>query len=179
MNIEIERKFLLPKGFVVSKLADAIIDIKQGYLSSTDKLTTRVRLSTYTKLLVRPNQEAYLTIKHNDKESNLSHSEFEYQIPWEDGVALFGLCTPTIEKARHVIHSVDDGYTYEIDVFKGKLDGLVVCEVEFKSEEEANAFSIPVDALKDVTDDKRFSNAYLASATFTQISDLMNEVYGA
>ena len=50
----------------------------------------------------------------------------------------------------------------ELDVFHGYLDGLVLAEVEFESEEEAASYVLPDWFLEDVTFDRRYSNAVMA-----------------
>jgi CYTH domain-containing protein len=54
-------------------------------------------------------------------------------------------------------------HTVEIDVYQGRHKGLVVAEVEFKSEKEAAAFQRPDWLGKDVTRDPRYSNQLLAA----------------
>ena len=48
---------------------------------------------------------------------------------------------------------------WEIDVFKGRLDGLIIAEIELESEDEA--FSLPDWADKEVSDDVRYYNSNL------------------
>ncbi|HUX36229.1 MAG TPA: adenylate cyclase [Candidatus Paceibacterota bacterium] len=52
--------------------------------------------------------------------------------------------------------------TIELDVYLGKLDGLVVAEVEFDSEEAGNNFVPPEWFGEEVTEDKRYKNKNLA-----------------
>ena len=56
-------------------------------------------------------------------------------------------------------------YIIEIDKYCSRLDGLIVAEVEFETEEEANLFALPEWFGREVTYDKRFKNKNLASAT--------------
>lgn len=50
----------------------------------------------------------------------------------------------------------------ELDVFQGRLLGLVFAEVEFTSVEEANNFHKPTWFGKDVSDDRRYRNSEIA-----------------
>lgn len=59
-----------------------------------------------------------------------------------------------ITKKRYLIPY--DGYTIELDIFENDLAPLVLAEVEFETEEEANQFTPPEWFGKDVT----FSGAY-------------------
>jgi CYTH domain-containing protein len=54
--------------------------------------------------------------------------------------------------------------TAEVDVYHGKLAGLVVVEVEFPSETDAQAFTPPAWFGAEVTEDPRFRNVSLAVA---------------
>ena len=49
---------------------------------------------------------------------------------------------------------------WEIDIFKGKLEGLIIAEIELKSEDEE--IGSPSWCGKEITDDHRYSNASLA-----------------
>jgi CYTH domain-containing protein len=51
---------------------------------------------------------------------------------------------------------------YSIDVFEGRLAGLVLAETEFASEEEMRAHPIPEFAVQDVSDDVRYTGGSLA-----------------
>jgi adenylate cyclase len=66
-----------------------------------------------------------------------------------------------IEKTRYEI-PLDDGLVIELDVYTGGLDGLVTAEVEFGSEEAAEAFEAPDWLGPDVTEDLRYKNQRLA-----------------
>ena len=55
-----------------------------------------------------------------------------------------------------------DGRTIELDVYAGDLDGLVVAEVEFESEQESADFHPPAWLGREVTGDERYANRRLA-----------------
>ena len=65
-----------------------------------------------------------------------------------------------IEKVRHAVDV--SGATADVDVYGGALDGLIVVEVEFTSEAAADAFVQPSWFGRELTGDKRWSNAALA-----------------
>ena len=52
---------------------------------------------------------------------------------------------------------------YSIDVFEGAHTGLVLAETEFSSEEEMRAHPIPPFAVREVTDDIRYTGGWLAA----------------
>jgi CYTH domain-containing protein len=59
-------------------------------------------------------------------------------------------------------------------VFHGALEGLYFAEIEFGSEEEAEAYVMPDWFLKDVTFDRRYSNAVMTR--YQSLEALMNAV---
>jgi CYTH domain-containing protein len=91
----------------------------------------------------------------------VSRLEFEYPIPLADAtVMLDQLCErPLIEKTRH--REVFAGWTWEIDVFHGDNDGLVVAEVEIANPEDK--VELPRWAGAEVSNDPRYFNNNLAA----------------
>ena len=66
-----------------------------------------------------------------------------------------------ISKKRYLI-PIDDELTIELDVFHEPFETLRLAEVEFPSEEAANAFVPPAWFGKDVTMDGRYHNSCLS-----------------
>ena len=66
-----------------------------------------------------------------------------------------------LEKTRYLIPGSGE-LTIELDVYSGGLRGLMVAEVEFGSEDAADAFQPPEWFGSEVTDDGRFKNQKLA-----------------
>ena len=152
MATEIERKFLFDP-LILPALGEPYI-IKQGYIPS-EGATVRIR----TK-----NAKAYLTIK--GKAKALVRSEFEYEIPPEDALAMLQeLCAPPlIEKKRYELYH--EGHLWEIDIFEGENEGLFLAEIELQSADEA--FALPPWVIKEVTHDKRYYNANLRLLPFSR-----------
>ncbi len=151
MGKEIERKFLVKTG--AWKPRDAGVPFKQGYLNSQKERVVRVRIE---------GDRAKLTIK--GLTTGVSRSEFEYVIPVDDAAILLDhLCErPLIDKRRHT--ELHGGKTWEIDVFHGDNEGLVVAEVELASENET--FDKPAWAGADVSGDPRYFNSNLLKNPF-------------
>jgi adenylate cyclase len=149
-GIEIERKFLVtePPGDLDGHRATSI---EQGYLAIADD-GTEVRIR-------RREGAATLTVKSGgarsrvEEEIEIGARRFERLWPLTEG--------RRIEKTRYEIPA-DDGLTVELDVYEGALAGLVVAEVEFDSEERAEAFTSPDWLGREVTDDARYKNQRLA-----------------
>ena len=151
MAIEIERKFLIDPD--VWKPEDEGISYRQGYLSSEKQRVVRVRVV---------GTEAFLTVKGISE--NISRLEFEYPIPRNDAeIILDRLCErPLIEKTRHTQRVGNN--VWEIDVFHGENDGLIIAEIELSFEDET--FEHPPWLGKDVSEDPRYFNSNLSRNPF-------------
>lgn len=151
MGIEIERKFLVIKDEWFSHLEQNMYEavvIKQGYLNTEKERTVRVR----TK-----GTKGFITIK--GKVQSITRQEFEYEIPLTEADELLRLCNqPHIEKLRYKVEF--EGTVWEVDVFSGDNEGLVMAEVELKNEQDR--FSIPSWIGIEVSDDPRFYNLSLS-----------------
>ena len=146
--MEIERKYLISdppmelSGYSFHK-------IEQGYLNTHPVVRVRRQDDSY-----------YLTYKGSGmmirEEYNLplTKEAYEHLLPKADG--------NVITKCRYLI-PLDGGLTCELDVFEGAFEGLVLAEVEFESEEAANAFVPPSWFIKEVTTDFHFHNSYMSS----------------
>ena len=152
MAKEVERKFLV-KGDAWRTLAKGTT-YRQGYLNSAKERTVRVRTTE---------DKAYLTIMGITV--GATRAEYEYEIPYDEGKAMLDSLAekPLIEKRRYKIPAGD--LTWEIDEFLGDNTGLIVAEVELKSEDQA--FTRPVWLGDEVTSDPRYYNANLIKNPFT------------
>jgi adenylate cyclase len=147
MAIEIERKFLLRDGSWQTSADDGVL-IRQGYLAGSEKSSVRVRIA---------GDKANVNIK--SATLGITRQEYEYPIPLaEANEMLDALCeVPLIEKTRyHVFHAK---HCWEIDVFSGDNQGMVVAEVELGSVGED--FERPDWLGKEVSDDTRYYNVCL------------------
>lgn len=146
MPQEIERKFLV-KDSRYRQLGHYLY-IRQGFLSTERERVVRVRIH---------GKKAFLTIKGTAK--GISRTEYEYKIPIADAkFMLDNLCIqPTIEKYRYNVNI--EGFTWEIDEFTGENEGLIIAEIELKS--DAQEFPKPEWVGEEVTSDVRYYNANL------------------
>lgn len=148
MATEIERKFLV-RSDAWRDGVEKSIAIRQFYLAVSGNRSIRVRVSD--KVLAK------LTLKFG---SHLPHrEEFEYDIPLGEAAEMrpYAIGEP-IEKTRH--HVRHGGYLYEVDVFAGRLDGLIVAELE--TPDDVAQPQLPAWIGREVTGDQRYSNAMLA-----------------
>ncbi len=158
MAQEIERKFLV-KSDEFKKQATRAIRIVQGYLSSVPERTVRVRIK---------GDKGYLTVKGIGSESGASRFEWEIEIPREDAENLLKICEPgVIDKTRYLVPV--GNHTFEVDEFYGENEGLILAEVELKSEDEA--FEKPEWLGEEVTGDVRYYNAMLMKQPYRTWKD--------
>jgi adenylate cyclase len=151
--IEIERKFLvLSNDF----LKEALVEkrIVQAYLNSDPERAVRIRIK---------GDKGFLTVKGKGNETGTTRLEWETEIPIPDADKLLLICEDgIIEKTRYDIKV--GRHLFEVDVFGGENEGLILAEVELKSENEI--FEKPHWLGQEVTNDKRFYNAYLSNNPF-------------
>ena len=156
MAKEIERKFLVAHQ-AWRESVNTLHVFRQGYLSYDSERTVRVRATEVT---------GYLTIKGITE--GLTRDEFEYEIPLADALALLQLCErPAIEKKRYIVPN--GAHVWEVDVFEGVNEGLVVAEIELGSEDEA--FDKPNWLGNEVSGDRKYSNSALSLHPFKDWSN--------
>lgn len=151
--LEIERKFLVNSEDFKSQ-ATHKNQIAQGYLNSNPERTVRVRVK---------GESGFLTIKGKGNETGMTRFEWETEISLAEAKNLIQLCeNGVIDKIRYEVEI--GNHTYEVDEFFGDNEGLIVAEIELKSEDEA--FEKPNWLGQEVTNDERYYNAYLSNNPF-------------
>ena len=146
MPVEIERKFLVTgSGWRNGQ----VTRICQGYLNREKERTVRVRIT---------GDKGFLTVKGIN--SGATRAEYEYEIPVSHAEQLLKICDgPVLEKNRYTVAC--DNLTWEVDEFLGENEGLVIAEVELKSEDQV--FNRPEWIGQEVTTDPRYYNSNLCS----------------
>lgn len=151
MAKEIERKYLID----ATKLGPLPQGkrIKQAYIPTQNSATVRLRVM---------GDEAFLTLK--GKSVGVSRSEFEYPIAVDEAEAMIEeLCSgPVIDKTRYLIPYAC--HTWELDIFHGDNEGLIVAEIELSSEREL--FEKPAWVTEEVSGDARYYNSRLLTHPF-------------
>lgn len=147
--MEIEKKFLITaipfslEGYKSRK-------IEQAYLSTDPVIRVR-----------RDNDDYYLTYKSKGfvvrEEYNLplSKESYEHLLTKADG--------NIITKTRYEIPEKNN-LTIELDVFEDKFKGLILAEVEFESEEDANSYTPPEWFGDDVSNESTYHNSTLSQS---------------
>lgn len=162
MAIEIERKFrVVGEGW--RSQAVKSVRMAQGYINDMAALR-EARQNASVRVRIAGDQ-AFLNLK--SRELGRSRQEFDYPIPVEDAEALLRLCVGgLIDKVRHYIPQ--DGLTWEVDVFGGDNDGLVVAELELPAVD--TVFARPDWLGPEVTEEQRFYNLALAERPYSRWS---------
>jgi len=153
MALEIERKFLIRDDSWRDQADEGTV-YRQGYLCTGRGRTVRVRLAA---------DRAWLTIK--GKAEGLARAEYEYPIPVDEAREILDLCLPTIiDKTRYLVEHA--GWTWEVDIFHGENEGLIVAEVEL---DRADAVvELPSWVGLEVSHDSRYKNSRLTSLPFSR-----------
>ena len=152
-NTEIERKFLV-KSDAFMKEAEKKYEIVQGYLCKEPGKTIRVRIR---------DDKAFLTIKSGRLRPGIGKFEWEREIDLEDAKELMMLCLPNpIVKERYIVPVIsiqpsDVSRKWEVDVFHGHKEGLVLAEIELEDENEV--FEKPEWLGEEVTGQPEYYNA--------------------
>lgn len=151
---EIERKFLVHSLDFIAEASHSQ-KIAQGYLNSTPERTVRIRIK---------DEKGFITIKGKGDESGTTRFEWEKEIELYEAEALLKLCeSGAIDKTRYVIKK--GSHTFEVDIFEGENNGLIVAEVELSDANET--YEKPNWLGEEVTGDERYYNAYLSKKPFT------------
>jgi adenylate cyclase len=146
--VEIERKFLVVTD---AWKAGAVSSRKlcQFYLTLAGRSSVRVR--------IEGERRASLTVKAAS--GGRSRLEFEYDIPVDDAREMMALAEGSvIEKIRHIVPYA--GLDWEVDVFAGENEGLVIAEAELECVDQP--LDLPPWVGPEITDDRRYYNACLA-----------------
>ncbi len=154
MALEIERKFLVCGEFMAEATGSS--DIVQGYLSHDPDRTVRVRIR---------DDRGFVTVKGKSGDSGMDRYEWEKEIPADDARELLRLCDRyPVMKTRYIVPFRE--HNFEVDVFHGENEGLVMAELELASVDEE--FEKPLWLGEEVTSDSRYYNSSLAVKPFSR-----------
>ena len=150
--LEIERKFLINPELWQPSVNG--VEIKQGYLSVDPERVVRVRVT---------GEKAFLTIK--GKPVGIVRTELEYEIPKNEAEVLLKLCLDfPVEKIR--FKEKIGELVWEIDIFKGENEGLIMAEVELADENQN--VDLPDWVGDEVSSDSRYYNAWLSQNPYSK-----------
>lgn len=145
---EIERKFLVRDRSVIVGLSGT--SMAQGYLIGGTGGSVRIRLTD--------SEVAILTVK--SPRVGAERDEYESELNWPLGNHLLRLCEPNvITKMRYP--RFENNVMWAIDVFQDANANLMLAEVELDNRNAS--LQVPRWLGREVTDDDRFYNEYLAN----------------
>lgn len=146
---EIERKFLVKNTHFIKESHNKNY-IEQGYLNSHKERAVRVRIT---------DNKGFLTVKGISNTAGTSRFEWEKEISVEEAKLLLTICEPgVISKTRYLVKA--NTHTYEIDLFEGDNQGLIVAEIELNNENEH--FEKPEWLGEEVTGQTKYYNSQLS-----------------
>lgn len=153
MAREIERKFLVSGGLPEMAAFQDVITLKQAYLFDDGKVSARIRWDSR-----KPKAELTFKVRISD----LERTEITLEISADEAEQLLPACGSIVSKRRYLYKY--HGHIWEIDVFSGDNEGLMIAEIELDDPKEE--FDIPDFVGEEVTRDPRYLNANLASNPF-------------
>ena len=165
--IDIEYELTYLAKFIPEQIKDSkpktIIDY---YLPETNCIHPKLRL--------RDKNGVYEITKKEPINSYDSSEQYEHTIALtkQEYDDLTKNLKRVVEKDRYNI--VINGYQADVDVFKGKLAGLVLIDFEFKSAKNKNNFTPPNVCLADVTQEAFIAGGKLAGKTYNNIEKFLN-----
>lgn len=169
MQEEFELTYLiknLPSNFSLEVDSKEILDI---YLPAS---------SDHATLRVRKRGDVYeITKKEPVSGTDSSHqNENTIQLTKDEFSDLATLQGKRVRKIRYYYEK--NSITYEIDIFQDTLKGLILVDVEFKSNADKATFIPPDWILADVTQEKFIAGGVLCGKSYTDIeSDLARYNY--
>lgn len=120
MGLEIERKFTVI-GDAWRRQVARSERLRDGLIARKDGTKVRVRIG-----------ESRATLAVKSKRVGRVRAEYEYEIPREDAeLMLASYCDHVLEKTRYFVPHA--GFTWEVDVYDGLLEGVILAEVETAS----------------------------------------------
>lgn len=147
--MEIERKFLISRENLPKDIEKYPFHmIEQAYLCMDPVI--RVRRQDEQFILTYKGKGMMVREEYN---LPLTQNGYLHLLKKADGIQ--------ITKKRYLI-PLESRHIVELDEFYEEYEGLLIAEVEFASEEEANAFIKPDWFGEDVTFDQRYHNSYMS-----------------
>ena len=155
-RIEYERRFLV----------DTTLDWQSGVRPYSKLLEDRYLACGRLRLRRMEDSDTGLVVfkltKKFDSDSLFSQPVVSVWLSAPEYDALAMLPNYALSKRRY--YNECDGAVFSIDVFHGKLNGLVICETECESLDALRATSFPLYARWEVTEDSFFTGGSLSRA---------------
>ncbi|MBI2025769.1 MAG: adenylate cyclase [Candidatus Levybacteria bacterium] len=153
--------------------------LPSGVTSSPSKKMLDIYLpgsAEHPILRVRRLEDRYEITKKQPVTKGDSSRQLETTIPLtkEEFAELEKLSGKRIDKIRYFYK--ENGFNYEVDVFQGKLRGLVLVDIEFQSVEDKSNFTPPEWLLAEITQEKVFAGGMLCGKSYKQIEKRLEAI---
>jgi CYTH domain-containing protein len=158
MALEIERKFLVANDGWKNSVTRRV-RIRDGLIANHKGHKARVRIA-----------DGVATIALKSRKRGLVRSEFEYVIPFSDAENMLHLMCEgnVLDKIRHFVSHAGD--TWEVDVYEGLLDGVVLAEIELADADQR--LTLPDWIGADVTADPTYRKINMVAARLAKSGSL-------
>jgi len=164
-KLEIEKKYLVkfPSWEGVFEMLDSLESIKrieQVYLTPIKgdpaaRIRKTVEGFKSKKTYFDINQKKQIgTMTNKEMEKKISEKEYNKFLSHQDP------SKKLVSKTRMVFNFKNQ--TFELDIFKGYLKGLLILEIELENEKQKVEIPPFIKVLKEVTDEEKFNNFNLA-----------------
>jgi len=154
MGIEIERRFLVSDPRIIQGASREVI--VQGYFFATNGYAARIRrLHHVDEDGSTRESRATLTVKGPRR--GAARAEFEMEVDRKFAEGMLKEIDHKITKSRYQV--VADGETWDVDVFHGDNEGLIIAECEM---ERSYSIRTPTWCSQEITDHHEFDNENLA-----------------
>ena len=163
-SLELERTFLakyLPDDldkFSAKEICDVYVENK------SQRLHLRLRKSDDKYEITRKERVNDDVSRHIETSIGLEKEEFDQLRKFAEKA----LCK------RRYDYFIGD-IKFEIDIFRGDLEGLVLVDVEFNNNEAKNSFNAPDFCLADVTKEEFAAGRFLYAKTYDDINEYLNK----
>lgn len=162
-NEEHERRFLVDDLSILA--SSSYVEIEQAYLWASDGYAIRIRLTRAPDTEPDSEARAYLTLKGPRQTANAyMRYEVEQVIDPHHAEEVIQRAEHIVTKRRYAVTS--EGSTFDIDVFTGVNDGLVIAEFEGSPSAVAKLRK-PWFASREITTERRYNNDELAIKPYT------------
>jgi len=166
VGLEIERRFLVKDPTVVDGASREII--VQGYAWAREGYAIRLRLTTQVDDTAPgghpppAERNAKATLAFKGPRIGAARVEYEWEIDDLESVQeALRRIEHKVSKSRY--HVISEGETWDVDVFHGDNEGLIIAEIEM---ERSYAVRMPAWCAEEVTDLRKYDNENLATTPY-------------
>jgi CYTH domain-containing protein len=161
------------------ELTYLVKELPQGLTQAPKKEMLDIYLpaaAEHPLLRIRKSGDMYEMTKKEPITGVDSSHQFETTIPLteEEFNDLSQLSCKRVKKTRYFYEA--DGVQYEVDMFDGDLEGLVMADIEFGSVDAKNKFQMPTWCLVEVTQEKFIAGGVLAGKHYSDIEERLNSL---